>query len=372
MVIKNQSPALTHQIDEETKLDENNETIQSRVPFTEGKFTDIYSAANTHMNLDPDLEIVDDPYASLALEKSKAEELKKLLEDEEPSHLGDSKFLQMCYVIAKSQIFNFAFIFITLTNTVTLASYYKGMSQESTAVLDTMERIFRWLFFVEMLIKLLGLGFKKYVRDGFNILEALLVILSMVEEGFALANIELEAGAFTAFRAIRLLRIFRLARSWKTLHELVNMMEKSIKDVSTFSILLLIIMLIFLLLGSELFAHRIEFKTREQTEAVKFVNQTGDHEHSETPRTNFDTPALGFITIFLVIVGDDWNRIMYDFYRVLYTESPLEAYFATGYFMVLYIVGNIILLNLFLAILLANFDMNKEEDDDVEEDDIEN
>jgi hypothetical protein len=52
-----------------------------------------------------------------------------------------------------------------------------------------MERVFRWLFFVEMCVKLLGLGFKEYVRDNFNILEALLVILSMVEEGFSLASI---------------------------------------------------------------------------------------------------------------------------------------------------------------------------------------
>ena len=129
-------------------------------------------------------------------------------------------------------------------------------------VLDNMERIFRWLFLTEMLIKLMGLGFKQYIRDGFNALEAVLVIFSMVEEGFTLASHNLHAGAFTAFRALRLLRIFRLARSWKTLHELVNMMEKSIKDVSTFSVLLLIMMTIFLLLGRELFAHRILFEEK--------------------------------------------------------------------------------------------------------------
>ena len=108
-----------------------------------------------------------------------------------------------------------------------------------------------------MWVKLGGLGFKGYMMDGFNILEALLVVISMVEEGFAFANFDLEAGAFTAFRALRLLRVFRLARSWKTLHELINMMEKSIKEITTFSILLLIMMVIFLLLGRELFANRI-------------------------------------------------------------------------------------------------------------------
>ena len=226
---------------------------------------------------------------------------------------------------------------------------------------------------MEMVVKLLGLGFKKYVRDGFNILEALLVVLSMVEEGFVLADLELQAGAFTAFRALRLLRVFRLARSWKTLHELINMMDKSIKDVSTFSVLLLIIMVIFLLLGRELFANRIEFKTKELLEILDTSNHTFVEEGA-APRNNFDSPVVGFITIFLVIIGDDWNLIMYDYYRVLYTQDKIEAYFSVIYFMVLYIVGNIVLLNLLVAILLVNFDIKKEdeEEDDFEESDIEN
>lgn len=77
---------------------------------------------------------------------------------------------------------------ITLANTVVLASYYRGISREWEDRLDLFERIFRWLFFVEMWIKLGGLGFKGYVVDGFNVLEAILVAISMVEEGFHLGD----------------------------------------------------------------------------------------------------------------------------------------------------------------------------------------
>jgi len=74
-------------------------------------------------------------------------------------------------------------------------------------------------------------------------------------------------------------------------------------------------------------------------------------------RSHFDTATIGFITIFIIIIGDDWNKIMNDHYRALYVDSPGEAYVAVAYFMGLYIVGNIVLLNLFLAILLANFNV---------------
>jgi hypothetical protein len=190
---------------------------------------------------------------------------KKRLSYGMPMHVVDNRLFQLCYAIARSSLFNFTFILITIINTVSLASYYKGISTDEVHRLDVMERIFRWLFLTEMTIKLLGLGFKQYIRDGFNGLEALLVVFSMVEEVIEFTfqdSGDLHAGALTSFRALRLLRIFRLARSWKTLHALVNMMEKSIKDVSTFSVLLLIMMTIFLLLGRELFSHLIKFSDK--------------------------------------------------------------------------------------------------------------
>ena len=56
------------------------------------------------------------------------------------------------------------------------------------------------------------------------------------------------------------------------------------------------------------------------------------------------------VTIFLVLFGEGWNDIMYNCMRC---GDPLTTAF---YFIVLVICGNIIMLNLFLAILLGNFD----------------
>ena len=104
-----------------------------------------------------------------------------------------------------------------------------------------------------MVVKLIGLGFREYVRDYFNIFDAILVIISMLEEVTTFD----EASAFSSLRAIRLLRIVRLARSWKTFNELLIKMAKSLNDVSTFGILLFISMTIFTLIGLELYAYKI-------------------------------------------------------------------------------------------------------------------
>ncbi len=55
------------------------------------------------------------------------------------------------------------------------------------------------------------------------------------------------------------------------------------------------------------------------------------------------------ISIFQILVGENWNIFMYDGIR---SVGWLSAF----YFISLVVFGNIVMLNLFLAILLGNFD----------------
>ena len=83
-----------------------------------------------------------------------------------------------------------------------------------------------------MIIKLLGLGVIEYKRDGFNLFDAAIVILSMVEIAVTEVIPDLSTGgAFSAFRGVRLLRVFKLARSWTSFRNLLKVLIETIKDV---------------------------------------------------------------------------------------------------------------------------------------------
>jgi hypothetical protein len=136
-----------------------------------------------------------------------------------------------------------------------------------------------------MIIKLIGLGFKEYIRDTFNVFDCLLVILSVID--FVLSWIpEVNSSgsdALFAFRGIRLLRVFKLARSWTSLRELLAKIVVTVKDVSTFSVLLLIFMFIFTLLGMEIFGNNIKFDKNNDILDPNYPETT-----SFSPRINFD------------------------------------------------------------------------------------
>lgn len=197
-----------------------------------------------------------------------------------------------------------------------------------------------------MLIKLLGLGFKEYARDSFNIFDAIIVVLSMLDLILtASTNGETDTGEVSAFRGIRLLRIFKLARSWTNFRETLSTIYVTIKDVCYFSVLLIMFMFIFSLLGMEWFGYKVAFDSNDRPIEIEAVGLISD---SEYPRPNFNTIGMGFVSIFAIAIGDDWNYLMALAYRA-------EGEIAFGFFPIVFIFMNLILLNLFLAMLLQNY-----------------
>lgn len=232
--------------------------------------------------------------------------------------------------------------------------------------LEFFNAILTWIFIAEMFIKIIGLGFKEYANDSFNIFDCTIVVISMVEIVIDLIGIKMGGGgAISALRAIRLLRVFKLARSWTSFRILLEKMVITLKDISNFSVLMFIFMFIYILLGMEIYAYRVKYTDSDLSEpltdeeAEKVAPKDGFY-----PRANFNDFASGLITVFIVLIGEDWNSSMYDHVRA----SGWGGYI---FFITLFIFGNLILLNLFLAILLKNFEEPPGKDEEEEEDDDE-
>ena len=246
----------------------------------------------------------------------------------------------MFFLLASNKKFeNFIAIVIVL-NTVLLAldSYPPDPSLMEKA--EKANLAFSLVFLLEMIIKLIGFGFKGYLKDSMNLFHTFIVLSSIIDicvQQFS--GRSLGGGAVTAIRAIRLTRVFKLAKTWKKLRYLITTMIKTAKDVATFSILLGLFMFTYTLLGLELFGNKAKF------------NSSGNVDpNGSSQMYNFDTFINSFSTVFIVITNDSWQGMYYSHYRAV---SPASS---TLFFISLVIIGQKVLLNLFLAILLENFD----------------
>ena len=236
-------------------------------------------------------------------------------------------------------------------NTVCLAMDRYPMPASELDVLEVLNLIFFISFLLEMIIKILGLGLREYVRDSFNIFDAVIVLVSCVDVALFYSGSGGGGGAISALRGFRLLRIFKLAKSWKKFQDLLKTIIISLVDISAFSILLFLFMFTYNLLGMEFFAYRIAYNDADQL----------DLDNGEYPRTNFNTFLEGITTIFITLTGDSWNLIMYRHIRQNYAVGLL-------YFVSLVIFGRFLMLNLFLAILLKNFDVTADNEEEEGED----
>ena len=97
----------------------------------------------------------------------------------------------------------------------------------------------------------------------------------------------------------------------------------TLKDISVFSILLFLFIFIYTLLGLELFAYTCA-KTAD--DKIDLVNGT-------PPISNFNTFRDAFITVFILLTGDGWAAIMFDYYR------SNGAAISIFYFISFYVVG---------------------------------
>ena len=97
-----------------------------------------------------------------------------------------------------------------------------------------------------------------------------------------------------------------------------------------------------------MFAGRLKFD--EAGNKLEQFKMESEIEQAVVPRSNFDNILQSFITVFQILIGESWNEIFYNCWKGASSAS------ASGYFITMIFFGNIIMMNLFLAMLLGNFE----------------
>ncbi|TMW67789.1 hypothetical protein Poli38472_007461 [Pythium oligandrum] len=258
--------------------------------------------------------------------------------------------------IVSHPIFSGFIMLAIVANTTILALDHYPMPPGLDSDLEIVNFGLSCVFMLEMVLKLIGLGLRQYARDKFNVFDAFVVITGLLETiatppSFMSSNVKKKKGAVSALRSFRLSRVFKLARNWRSLRELLQLIARAVASIANFGVLLFLFIYIYALIGLQIFGNTMRFD--DEGYAIPMDSPT--FWEGELPRNNFDTLLWSMITVFQVITGENWNSIMYD---VLRSNGMIGAL----YFVSLIILGNFILMNLFLALLLDNFSTEEEEE----------
>ena len=86
------------------------------------------------------------------------------------------------------------------------------------------------------------------------------------------------------------------------------------------------------------------------------------------PRANYESFSVAFVTVFQVLTMENWQQVLFVSMRAAEGSMILKTITAIYYISWIFI-GNFILLNLFLAILIDAFAEEDQENGDDDEDD---
>nr|XP_042903627.1 voltage-dependent calcium channel type D subunit alpha-1 isoform X3 [Parasteatoda tepidariorum] len=240
-----------------------------------------------------------------------------------------------CRKLVKSQAFYWIVIILVFLNTITLASEHHHQPPWLDEFQEYANIFFVALFSLEMLLKMYSLGIQGYFVSLFNRFDCFVVISSILEMVLLYTDVMPPLGV-SVLRCVRLLRIFKVTKYWTSLCNLVASLINSVRSIASLLLLLFLFIVIFALLGMQVFGGRFSYKPLE-----------------EKPRHNFDTFVQALLTVFQILTGEDWNEVMYDGIRAYGGVGSYGA-LACIYFIILFICGNYILLNVFLAIAVDN------------------
>ncbi|KAG7495455.1 sodium channel protein type 8 subunit alpha-like isoform X1 [Solea senegalensis] len=240
------------------------------------------------------------------------------------------KIKHIVYLIVMDPFVDLAITICIVLNTLFMAMEHYPMTEHFQGVLSVGNLVFTGIFAGEMFAKLIAMDPYYYFQEGWNCFDGFIVTLSLVELG--LADVE----GLSVLRSFRLLRVFKLAKSWPTLNMLIKIIGNSVGALGNLTLVLAIIVFIFAVVGMQLFGKSYKDCVCKIAPDCKL------------PRWHMHDFFHSFLIVFRVLCGE-WIETMWDCMEVAGQTMCLTV------FMMVMVIGNLVVLNLFLALLLSSF-----------------
>ncbi|XP_037095012.1 sodium channel protein type 2 subunit alpha-like [Syngnathus acus] len=240
------------------------------------------------------------------------------------------KIKKVVKIIVMDPFTDLAITICIVLNTLFMAMEHYPMTKDFGKTLSVGNMVFTGIFTAEMVFKIIAMDPYYYFQEGWNIFDGIIVSLSLMELG--LSNVV----GMSVLRSFRLLRVFKLAKSWPTLNTLIKIIGNSVGALGNLTLVLAIIVFIFAVVGMQLFG-------KSYKDCVCKISSD-----CTMPRWHMSDFFHSFLIVFRVLCGE-WIETMWDCMEVAGPTMCITVY------MMVMVIGNLVVLNLFLALLLSSF-----------------
>ncbi|XP_071560299.1 voltage-dependent calcium channel type A subunit alpha-1 isoform X2 [Temnothorax nylanderi] len=246
--------------------------------------------------------------------------------------------------IVVSTPFEYFIMILIVLNTLLLMMKFHQQTETYKNTLKYMNMCFTGMFTVECILKIAAFGVKNFFKDAWNTFDFITVIGSIVdalviEFGENFINV----GFLRLFRAARLIK---LLRQGYTIRILLWTFVQSFKALPYVCLLIAMLFFIYAIIGMQVFG-----------------NISNNPETSIDDHNNFQSFFAGLMLLFRCATGEAWPSIMLDCVKGATCDAKAEkgpegcgSNIAYAYFVSFIFFCSFLMLNLFVAVIMDNFD----------------
>ncbi|XP_069013608.1 voltage-dependent R-type calcium channel subunit alpha-1E-like isoform X4 [Embiotoca jacksoni] len=251
-----------------------------------------------------------------------------------------------------SPSFEYTVLVMIALNTVVLMMKYHSAPAAYDTVLKHLNTAFTVLFSMECILKIMAFGLVNYFRDTWNIFDFITVLGSISEIVVDLQSVNtINMSFLKLFRAARLIK---LLRQGYTIRILLWTFVQSFKALPYVCLLIAMLFFIYAIIGMQVFGN------------IKLNDESHINQHN-----NFKTFFSALMLLFRSATGESWQEIMLSCLSGRECEpdpsiSPLTISpdheggcgtdFAYCYFVSFIFFSSFLMLNLFVAVIMDNFE----------------
>uniref|UniRef100_A0A8C1VG39 Voltage-dependent T-type calcium channel subunit alpha n=1 Tax=Cyprinus carpio TaxID=7962 RepID=A0A8C1VG39_CYPCA len=303
--------------------------------------------------------------------------VKRLLEPYKPQWCRDhedwslylfspqNKFRMRCQKVITHKMFDHIVLFFIFLNCITIALERPDIQPDSTErmFLKVSNYIFTVIFVAEMTVKVVSLGLyagpDSYLKSSWNVLDGLLVFVSIVDILVSLAS----SGGNRILGILRVLRLLRTLRPLRVISRapglklVVETLITSLRPIGNIVLICCAFFIVFGILGVQLFKgkfyHCEGFDTRNITNKSECLQAKYKWVHR---KYNFDNL-------------DGWVSIMYDgLDAVAVDQQPIRNHnpWMLLYFISFLLIVSFFVLNMFVGVVVENFHKCRQDQEEEE------
>ncbi|XP_069333301.1 voltage-dependent N-type calcium channel subunit alpha-1B isoform X2 [Eulemur rufifrons] len=257
---------------------------------------------------------------------------------------NQQSFQYKTWTFVVSPPFEYFIMAMIALNTAVLMMKFYDAPYEYELMLKCLNIVFTSMFSMECVLKIIAFGVLNYFRDAWNVFDFVTVLGSITDilvTEIAETNNFINLSFLRLFRAARLIK---LLRQGYTIRILLWTFVQSFKALPYVCLLIAMLFFIYAIIGMQVFGN------------IALDDDTSINRHN-----NFQTFLQALMLLFRSATGEAWHEIMLDCLSNRACDERASASecgsdFAYFYFVSFIFLCSFLMLNLFVAVIMDNFE----------------